>query len=136
MTALMNKAMNVSKRKRGEPVRMASKKPTQGVMSGVTRIPSKSTACESSKKPNPRIAPHAREKMNNSKDGYARRERSKINADCPTASFGMLSRRVTRLRLPRAALTSRAGTCGGVGSEGMMGSSENDIGFFWGNFTF
>ena len=69
MMALMNKAMSVSNRKRGEPVRMASRKPTQGVMSGVTRMPSKSTACESSRKPSPMIAPQASENTNNSKDG-------------------------------------------------------------------
>ena len=73
MNELMNNAMNVSNRKRGEPVRMASKKPTHGVISGATSRPRKSTACESSRKPSPRIAPHTNEKTNNSNDGYARR---------------------------------------------------------------
>ena len=69
MIALTSKAMSVSKRKRGEPVKMASRNPTQGVISGVTRMPSKSTACESSRKPSPRIAPQASENTNNSMDG-------------------------------------------------------------------
>jgi len=69
MAALMINAMSVSKRKRGEPLMMASRKPTQGVISGVTRMPSKSTACESSKNPSPTIAPQASENTNNSKVG-------------------------------------------------------------------
>ena len=69
MTALTSKAISVSKRKRGEPVKMASKKPTQGVISGVIKMPSKSTACESSRKPSPRIAPQTSENTNNSKEG-------------------------------------------------------------------
>ena len=127
ITALMSKAISVSKRKRGEPVKMASRKPTHGVMSGVTRMPSKSTACESSKNPSPTIAPHTREKTNNSKDGYARRDNEEMSAACPSASAGILSRRITRLRRPRADAAFISRSRGGVGSVGMMGSSEKDI---------
>lgn len=66
---LTTKAMLVSKRRRGLPVKRASKNPTQGVIMGVTRMPSKSTACESSKKPSPTIAPHTSEKTKSSSDG-------------------------------------------------------------------
>jgi hypothetical protein len=52
-----------------EPLRTASRNPTQGVMSGATRMPSNKTACESSRYPSPKIAPHTSEKTNNSMDG-------------------------------------------------------------------
>lgn len=68
-TALMSNAMKVSKRKRNEPVRLASKNPTHGIINGAARIPSNRTACESRKNPSPRIAPHASEKTNNSIEG-------------------------------------------------------------------
>jgi len=67
--ALTSRAMSVSKRKRGEPVSTASRNPTQGVINGVIRMPSKSTACESSRKPSPMIAPQTSENTNNSMDG-------------------------------------------------------------------
>lgn len=69
ITPLISNAMTVSKRKRGEPVKMASRNPTQGVIIGVTRMPSKSTACESSRNPSPTIAPHTSEKTKSSSDG-------------------------------------------------------------------
>lgn len=40
---LISSAMTVSNRKRGEPVRMASRKPTHGVINGATRMPSSNT---------------------------------------------------------------------------------------------
>ena len=46
---LMNNAISVSNMKRKEPVRTASKNPTQGVISGATRMPNIKTACESSR---------------------------------------------------------------------------------------
>lgn len=48
-TALISNAMNVSKKKRGEPVKIDSRNPTHGVIKGAARMPSKRTACESRK---------------------------------------------------------------------------------------
>ncbi len=76
----MSNAITVSKRKRGEPVKIESKNPTHGTINGATRMPSNNTACESSKKPNPKIAPHTNANTNNSIDGYARLANEATNA--------------------------------------------------------
>ncbi len=124
---LIRSAMLVSNRKRGEPVKRASKKPTQGTINGASKIPSKSTACLSSIKPRPRMAPQASENTNNSMDGNARLASEPINSACPSASVGIISLRVTRLRRPRC--MADGPSCGkGDGSVGTIGSSGRDIG--------
>ena len=77
---LMMSAMLVSNKNLTEPVKMASKNPTHGIINGATKIPNNKMACESNKNPRPNIAPHTNEKINNSIDGYARLANDEINA--------------------------------------------------------
>lgn len=48
-SALMIRAVKVCAKKRADPVTVASDMPTQGVISGASKMPKKSSACESSK---------------------------------------------------------------------------------------
>ena len=59
-------APNVLKKKFDVPLTVARVIPISGDMSGAIKIPNTRKACESSRKPNPKIAPLRRAKIKNS----------------------------------------------------------------------